>query len=98
MFATTRSVVAFSIFYVVDEEDCLIGVIPTRRLLRARRQDKVSEVMIRPVISIPQAATVLDACEFFAIHKLFAFPVVDAEGKLVQCDWGRHRGCHRRCV
>ncbi|HXG09212.1 MAG TPA: magnesium transporter [Gemmataceae bacterium] len=39
--------------------------------------------MIRPVIAIPRDATVLDACEFFILHKLLAFPVVDEQGRIV---------------
>ena len=70
-------------FYVVDGEDTLTGVIPTRRLLRAQLDAPINEVMIRPVISIPQSATVLDACEFFTLHRLLAFPVIDAKGKLI---------------
>ena len=70
-------------FYVVDADGRLVGVVPTRRLLRARPDTPVSAVMIAPVVSVPHTATVLDACEFFTLHKLLAFPVVDAEGKLV---------------
>lgn len=69
-------------FYAVDADDRLVGVVPTRRL-RARPDTPVAGVMIRPVVSVPAAATVLDACEFFTLHKLLAFPVVDAEHKLV---------------
>lgn len=69
-------------FYVVDSDDCLVGVVPTRRLLRARPNDVVSDIIVTPVISIPDSATVLDACEFFTLHRLFAFPVVDAAGRL----------------
>ena len=64
-------------FYVVSEEDQLRGVVPTRRLLLADPATPVEEIMIRQVVAIPQAATVLDACEFFTLHKLLAFPVVD---------------------
>ncbi|MBN1625830.1 MAG: magnesium transporter [Deltaproteobacteria bacterium] len=64
-------------FYVVDREGRLSGVVPTRRLLSAPLDQRLSEVMIRRVIAIPQEATVLDALEFFAMHKLLAFPVVD---------------------
>lgn len=70
-------------FYVVDADDKLVGVIPTRRLLRARTTAPVTDVMIAPVIAVPDTATVLDACEFFTLHKLLAFPVVDAAGRLV---------------
>jgi len=64
-------------FYVVDRQGGLVGVVPTRRLLTAPLGQRLSEVMIRRVVTIPQGATILDACEFFVIHKLLAFPVVD---------------------
>ena len=64
-------------FYVVDDDDRLAGVVPTRRLLTAPLDQRLSEVMIVHVIAIPQHATVFDAYEFFALHKFLAFPVVD---------------------
>jgi magnesium transporter len=70
-------------FYVVDHEDRLVGVIPTRRLLRAKPTDPIGDVMIRNVIKIPHTATVLEACEFFTMHRLLAFPVVDGDDKLI---------------
>ena len=70
-------------FYVVDADDRLVGVIPTRRLLRAKLDAPVTDVMISPVVSVPDSATVLEACEFFTLHRLLAFPVVGAGGKLV---------------
>lgn len=70
-------------FYVVDAEEKLLGVIPTRRLLRARRDAPIAEVMISPVISVPEMATVLEACEFFILHRLLAFPVVSSSGTLI---------------
>lgn len=70
-------------FYVVDEAQRLVGVVPTRRLLVAQLDQKLDEFMIRNVFAIPQTATVLDACEFFTLHKFFAFPIVDAERHVV---------------
>jgi magnesium transporter len=70
-------------FYVVDEQLRLLGVVPTRRLLLAAAEKPVRDIMIREVIAIPAAATVLEACEFFTLHRLLAFPVVDAERRLV---------------
>jgi magnesium transporter len=70
-------------FYVIDQDEKLVGVIPTRRLLRAKPQTPITEVMISPVVSIPSSATVLEACEFFTRYKLLAFPVVDETMKLV---------------
>lgn len=69
-------------FYVIDPEHRLVGVVPTRRLLTAPLDRKLSEVMIRNVIAIPQTATVLEACECFALHKFFAFPIVDENRRL----------------
>ena len=70
-------------FYVVDENQKLVGVVPTRRLLLAALDAHVKEIMISSVIAIPSSATLLDACEFFTLHRMLAFPVVDAERKLV---------------
>jgi magnesium transporter len=70
-------------FYVVDEEDRLAGVVPTRRLLLSPPERPVAEVMLRQVITVPDAATVLEACEFFVLHRLLAFPVVDRDRRVV---------------
>ena len=66
-------------FYVVDGEGRLQGVVPTRRLLLNAPEKPIADVMVKQVIAVPAAATVLDACEFFTLHRLLAFPVVDAE-------------------
>lgn len=70
-------------FYVVDDDDCLVGVVPTRRLLTAPIDQQISEMMVAPVITIPQHATVFDAHEFFVLHKFLAFPVVDEHRRLL---------------
>src|SRR5262249_54289567 len=70
-------------FYVVDEADRLVGVVPTRRLLTAELESRLAEIMIGKVVAIPDTATVLEACEFFLLHKFFAFPVVDQQRRLV---------------
>ena len=66
-------------FYVLDTENRLHGVIPIRRLLLSPLDRPVSDIMVRHVIAIPAKATVLDACEFFTLHRLLAFPVVNEE-------------------
>lgn len=70
-------------FYVVGEDGRLVGVLPTRRLLAASPDQMISELMITRVVTIPQKATVLDACEFFIMHKFLAFPVVDEQRRMV---------------
>ena len=64
-------------FYVVDEQGVLVGVLPTRRLLGARPDQKLSDLMVTNVVTVPETATVLDACELFVVYKFLAFPVVD---------------------
>jgi magnesium transporter len=70
-------------FYVADGGGRLLGVVPTRRLLLSPHDERLSQIMIAPVIAIPRDATVLDACEFFILHRLLAFPVVDEERRIV---------------
>ena len=70
-------------FYVVDDALKLVGVVPTRRLLLAALDTPVKDIMIASVIAIPATATLLDACEFFTMHRLLAFPVVDEGKRLV---------------
>jgi magnesium transporter len=70
-------------FYVVDDQMRLKGVVPTRRLLLSPADARVSDVMIKEVISIPGEATLLEACEFFTLHRLLAFPVTDPARRLI---------------
>lgn len=70
-------------FYVVDAEERLAGVLPTRQLLTAPLDRRLAELMIRRVMAIPHTATVMEACEAFVLHKFLAFPVVDDARKIV---------------
>lgn len=70
-------------FYALDDEGRLAGVLPTRRLLTAALDTRLDEIMIRRVVALPASATVLDACEFFVLYKFFAFPVVDAQRRVL---------------
>jgi magnesium transporter len=70
-------------FYVVDEEKKLVGVLPTRRLLVGKAEQKLEEIMVKRVAALPKTATVYDACEFFVTYKFLAFPVVDEERRLI---------------
>lgn len=70
-------------FYVVDDDNRLNGVVPTRRLLLNTDDTPLTAIMVREVIAIPSDATVLDACEFFLFNRLLAFPVVDGDQRLI---------------
>ncbi len=70
-------------FYVVDDGNRLVGVVPTRRLLLNPPDTPLSDIMIRRLIAIPYTATVMNACEMFTMHKLLAIPVVDEHRHLL---------------
>jgi magnesium transporter len=70
-------------YYVVDDAGKLLGVLPLRRLITFPVDKPIREVMQARVVAIPQAATILDALEFFVLHKFLAFPVVNKERVVV---------------
>jgi len=70
-------------FFVTDQDEKLVGVVPTRRLLMAPLEQTLEAMMIRNVVAIPSSATVMIACELFAIHRFLAMPVVDKERKFL---------------
>ena len=70
-------------FYVLDADGKLCGVLPTRRLLLSAPETPVADIMVRHVIAIPTNATVLEACEFFTLHRLLAFPIIDEQRRMI---------------
>jgi magnesium transporter len=70
-------------FYVVDEQGRLQGVVPTRRLVLSPREQKLADIMVQRVVTLPAEATVENACEFFIQYRLLALPVVDADKRLL---------------
>jgi magnesium transporter len=69
--------------YVVDDQDRLSGVVATRRLLLASREQPVAEIMVRQAVALPAQTTVLEACVFFIQYRFLAFPVVDEGRRLL---------------
>jgi magnesium transporter len=69
--------------YVVDGHERLLGIVPVRRLLAAGPDEPLAGVMLTSVVSVPHTATLLEACEYFVLHRFLAFPVVDGDGKVV---------------
>jgi CBS domain-containing protein len=70
-------------FYVVNDRQELVGVLPTRRLLTSPQEEIVNNIMVERVLTIPETATVLEACEAFVLHKFLAFPIVDYRRRIV---------------
>jgi magnesium transporter len=69
--------------YAVDADGRLEGVVPTRRLLLAPPEQRVADIMVPQVVSLPDQSTVLDACEFFIQYRFLAFPVIDADRRVL---------------
>ena len=70
-------------FYAVNDAGRLVGVVPTRKLLMSPLTTHVTAIMTPNVLAIPDAFTVLDACEFFVLHRFLAFPVVSRDRRIL---------------
>ncbi|MCG3135131.1 MAG: Magnesium transporter MgtE [Planctomycetes bacterium] len=70
-------------FYATDGGGKLVGVVPTRALLMAASDRKIADIMVRNVVTLPDTATVSDACDFFLKRRFLAIPIVDAEGRIL---------------
>ncbi len=70
-------------FYVIDEHERLVGVIPTRRLLIASLDQPISDIMINEILTIPENSTIHNVCELFAKYKFLAFPVINEVEQIV---------------
>ena len=73
----------FYYVYVVDDEGRLVGVLPLARLLVSRSDRKVSEIMKRDVVSVPEDMDQEEVAQIFRRYDLVAVPVVDEDGKLI---------------
>jgi magnesium transporter len=69
--------------YVVNDAEQLVGVLPSRKLIMSPGQTRVGELMTRNIVSLSQRDTLFDALELFAMYRLLALPVVDADKKLL---------------
>ena len=70
-------------FYVVDDDDRLVGVVGTRPLLLSDPDESIESIMHRNVVTLSPETTLEEALEVFAIYRLWAFPVVDDEWRLL---------------
>lgn len=70
-------------FYVVNQDNALKGVVPTRKLLLSDPQTKISDITDSSVIRLHTDQTLQDAMEIFARHRLLAIPLVNDQGQLV---------------
>lgn len=69
--------------YAVDDDDRLMGQVPTKALLFGSPTDRVGDVMRRELTTIPIDMSLDEALDIFKKERLLALPVVDREGRLV---------------
>ncbi|TWU10740.1 magnesium transporter [Allorhodopirellula heiligendammensis] len=69
--------------YLTDENERLVGVVPMRNLLFARRTEPVADIMISDPLSLLDSTPLDDLIEFFDTHHFLGVPIVDTEGRLL---------------
>src|ERR1051326_5501641 len=57
-------------FYAVTKGDHLVGVVPARRLIINQPETLIRDILISPVVSVPEHATLRDAFRIMAGRKL----------------------------
>lgn len=68
--------------YVEDPQRRLVGVLPMRELLFARRDAAVEPLMVRDPATVRLEAGLEDLEAYFEEHRFFGIPVLDGEGVL----------------
>ncbi len=69
--------------YIVDEKDVLLGVVDLREILRAKADEKLSDIMITRVVTLNASSTLTDASELFKHYGFRAVPIVDDSSKIL---------------
>lgn len=69
--------------YAVDEAGRLAGVVPVRRLLTASPGTRIRDICAGDPIALPADGDRALLEDFFATYRFLAFPVVDAERRIV---------------
>jgi magnesium transporter len=69
--------------YVVDDQRCLLGVVPIRRLVAAPPHRPVGEIMIREPVSVRAEADQEEVAALVRRYDLLAIPVVDVDGRML---------------
>jgi magnesium transporter len=70
-------------FYVLDEAERLVGVVPVRSLLFEKPDSRIADIMIPEVITVSDTTSIADAGATLLEYKLLAVPVVDAKGRML---------------
>jgi magnesium transporter len=73
---------ALNYAYAIDPEQKLRGVISFRKLLAARPEQHVEEVMTTDLVTVPEKMDQEEVSRLFATYRYIAFPVVDDQGHM----------------
>lgn len=68
--------------YVLDAQQCLVGVVSFRQLFEAPGATKVRDLMRTDVVTVSEQMDQEEVSLLFARHALLAIPVVDADGHM----------------
>jgi magnesium transporter len=74
---SARSGDSIQYYYVIDEEERLLGALPLRALITSPLEKPLREIMMKRVVAVSGTATVMEALEMLVMHRLMALPVVD---------------------
>ncbi|WP_233602436.1 magnesium transporter [Corallococcus sp. CA047B] len=69
--------------YACDPAGRLVGVVPIRKLIRAAPEERIAALMFTRVVKLPVDAPDAVVEDFFVTYRFLAFPVVDADGRIV---------------
>jgi magnesium transporter len=69
-------------FYAIGNEDKLVGVVPARRLIINTQETLIRDILVSPVVSVPEHATMREAFQIMAGRKLLAVPLVDSRDRI----------------
>src|SRR5690606_6967603 len=69
--------------YVTDRSGHLVGVLSMRDLIFARPEQRLREIMIQKVTSVPASMDQEEVAELFRRYDYLAMPVVDESNHLV---------------
>ena len=70
-------------FYVVDENDKLLGVLDIKELLEAPDEALLKDVMVTNMIALHPESTLKEASELFARYDFRAIPITDENDRII---------------
>ncbi|MCU1271844.1 MAG: Mg/Co/Ni transporter MgtE [Acidobacteriaceae bacterium] len=68
--------------FLVDDEGKLVGAVPLAKLVLAKAEDKLSSLVVEPLISVHAGAREKQVTELFDKYNLVILPVLDDRGVL----------------